>query len=122
MPTPDQIFIANLELQACIGVTLTEQAHKQRLTVSLAITPRHGFDSLGDDLEKTVNYSSVCKAVVALTAGPARQLIETLAREIADLVLTQFDCVAVEVELRKYVLPDTDYVAVHLSRQRPAKP
>ena len=119
MFTPDQILISNLEFRTRIGVTQVERAHKQRLSVSLVLTPRYGFDNLGDDIANTVNYSAVRKAVIALATGSARQLIETLAREIAELVLTQFACVAVEVELRKYVLADTDYVAVRLSRQRP---
>ena len=123
MPAPDLILVSNLELHARIGVTDDEQSRPQRLTVSLTITPAHGFDGLDDRLENTVNYSAVCKAVRALAAteGP-RRLIETLAGDIAATVLARFDCAAVEVELRKYILPDTDYVAVRLSRQRPAHP
>ena len=124
MPAPDQILISNLELHARIGVTDTEQSRLQRLTVSLVLTPTHGFDGLDDRIEGTVNYSSVCKAVRELVAaGPPRRLIETLAGDIAARVLARFEhCAAVEVELRKYILPDTDYVAVRLSRRRPLQP
>ena len=122
MPAPDQILVANLELRARIGVTDAEQSQPQRLTVSLVLTPARGFDNLNDRIEGTINYSSVCKAVRELAAaGPPRRLIETLAGDIAALVLARFEhCAVVEVELRKYILPDTDYVAVRLSRQRPS--
>ncbi len=121
MSTPDQIIVSNLELHARIGVTDAEQSRPQRLTVSLVLTPARGFDNLDDRIEGTVNYSSVCKAVRELAAaGPPRRLIETLAGDIAARVLARFEpCAAVEVELRKYILPDTDYVAVRLSRRRP---
>lgn len=124
MLAPDQILISNLALHTRVGVTDTEQSQPQRLTVSLVLTPTHGFDRLDDRIEHTINYSSVCKAVRELAASaPPRRLIETLAGDIAALVLARFEyCAAVEVELRKYILPDTDYVAVRLSRRRTLQP
>lgn len=120
MSVPDEIHVANLALNAHVGVTAQERARPQRLTVWLTIRPTHDFDGLGDRIENTVNYSSVCQAVRALAADPReRRLIETFALEIADTILARFEhCAAVAVELRKYVLPDTDYVAVRLSRTR----
>ena len=117
MLPPDQILVSNLELLACIGVTDAEQARPQRLTVCLTLTPACGFAGLDDQIENTVNYSAVCKAVRELAAARTPRLIETLAGDIAALILARFACVAVEVELRKYVLPDTDYVAVRLARR-----
>ena len=56
----------------------------------------------------------------ALAAARPRRLIETLALDIAGEILARFAVASVDVELRKYILPDTDYVAVRLSRHRPA--
>jgi dihydroneopterin aldolase len=116
---PDEIRIAGLELRSCIGVTEAERHMPQRLTVSLVLQPTRGFDGLGDDLTQTVNYSAVCRLVRALAGARPRHLIETFALEIADAILAQFKITLVEVELRKYVLPDTEYVAVRLVRRRP---
>ena len=121
MHPPDQIVVANLELHARVGVTDAEQARPQRLTVCLTLTPARGFDGLGDRIEDTVNYSAVCAAVRTLAADGSRRLIETLAGDIASAILARFACSAVEVELRKYILPDTDYVAVRLSRRSPTR-
>ena len=44
-------------------------------------------------------------------------LIETLAEEIAALLLKNYLLAAVEIELRKYILPDTEFVAVRLRRE-----
>ena len=120
--TPDEIHIANLALSVCIGVTDRERAASQRLTVSLVLRPAGGCTGLEDRIERTINYSAVCAAVRTLAAGAEpRKLIETFAEDIATAVLTGFPaCTQVDVELRKYVLPDTDYVAVRLTRRRPS--
>ncbi len=116
----DQIHVASLELPVRIGVTARERTFPQRLTVSLTLHPRHGFGGLEDRIERTINYSAVCQTLRELAAADReRCLIETFALEIAETVLARFDlCAAVDVDLRKYVLPDTDYVAVRLSRSR----
>ena len=114
----DTVLVRGLELRACIGVTDAERQTPQRLTVSLVMEPRQGFDGLADDLALTVNYAAVCRVVRALAGTGHRRLLETLAAEIADAILGQFACAAVEVELRKYVLPDTEHVAVRLGRRR----
>jgi dihydroneopterin aldolase len=114
----DVVLVRGLELRGCIGVTEAERQTPQRLTVSLVMEPIHGFDGVGDDLAHTVNYSAVCRVVRALAGTGHRQLLETLALEIAGAVLGQFACAAVEVELRKYVLPDTEHVAVRIVRRR----
>src|SRR6266853_1783154 len=76
-----------------------------------------GFRELGDDLRNTVDYFAVCQAVKALAGARPRRLIETLAEEIAAAVLRDFAVAAVEVELRKFILPDTAFVAVKLRRE-----
>ena len=120
--TSDEIHVANLALNIHVGVTDEEQARAQRLTVSLTLRPVRGFSNLEDRIENTVNYAAVCAAVRALAAARPRRLIETLALDIAGEILARFAVASVEVELRKYILPDTDYVAVRLSRRRPPEP
>jgi len=113
----DAIHIEALELSAHIGVPEEERARAQRLTATLVLEPKRGFGDLGDEIANTVDYFAVCEAVRKLAAARPRRLIETLAEEIAQLVLTQFRVSAVEVEIRKYILPDTRYVAVRLRRE-----
>lgn len=114
----DTILIEALELTAHIGVPEEERAAAQRLTVSLRIEPRRGFEALGDDIANAVDYFAVCEAIKAFSAARPRRLIETLADEIAALVLDRFAVAVVEVELRKFILPDTAFVAVKLRRER----
>ncbi len=113
----DTIHLADLELSSHIGVPEEERAVPQRLTVSLNLEPRRGFHDLNDSIENTVNYYTLAKAVQELARERPRALIETLAQEIAALVLESFAVRAVEVELRKYILPDTAHVSVRLRRE-----
>ena len=113
----DTIRIEQLELSAHVGVPDEERAQPQRLTVNLTLEPRAGFEGLDDEIGRTVDYFAVAKAVQALARQRPRKLIETLVTEIASLLLTEFPLQAVEIELRKYILPDTEFVAVQLRRE-----
>ena len=115
---PDTILIEQLELAAHIGVPDAERNTPQRLTVSLRMEVARDFRELNDDICRAVDYFAVCAAIKALAAEPPRRLIETLAEEIAAVVLRDFAVAAVEVELRKFILPDTAFVAVCLRRER----
>lgn len=114
----DAILIESLELTARIGVPDDERGTAQRLTVSLRIEPLLAFSALGDDIANSVDYFVVSQEIKALAAARPRRLIETLAEEIAALVLERFAVAVVEVELRKFILPDTAFVAVRVRRER----
>jgi dihydroneopterin aldolase len=116
---PDRILIEALELSSFIGVPDEERAAAQRLTANLVLEPIRGFTALGDDIEKTVDYFAVCEAVKALSLARPRRLIETLAEEIAEALIARFALQSVEIELRKFILPDTAFVAVQIRRERP---
>jgi dihydroneopterin aldolase len=115
---PDLILIEALELSARIGVPEEERGAPQRLTVNLVLEPIEDFRALNDRIEKTVDYFQVVRTVQALASARPRQLLETLGEEIAEEVLARFAVRVVEVELRKYILPDTAFVAVRLRRAR----
>jgi dihydroneopterin aldolase len=112
----DQILISNLELSTRIGITPEERENPQRMTVSLVLYPQTGFTGLDDRIENTVDYAQVCLKIAALAAGGSRNLVETLAEEIAQMLLNGFPLAVVEIELRKYILPETEYVAVKIRR------
>ncbi len=113
---PDQILISQLALETFIGAFEEERAHSQVLRLSLVMEAVSDFRHLEDRLENTADYAAVAAAVKALALERPRLLVETLAEEIAEMVLARFAVRAVEVELRKYILPDAEFVAVRLWR------
>jgi dihydroneopterin aldolase len=115
---PDAILIEALELSSFIGVPDEERASAQRLTVSLVLEPIRDFHALDERLENTVDYFALGEFVKTLSLARPRKLIETLAEEIATELLARFPLRAVEIELRKFILPDTQFVAVCIRRER----
>ena len=116
----DAIHLEGIELRARIGVSEGERAAPQRLSVSITLWPVAGFDELEDQVAQAVDYAAVCDMVRSLVAAQTDKLIETLAGAIASHLLATFPIARVRVEVRKFILPDVDHVAVVLTRERPA--
>jgi dihydroneopterin aldolase len=114
----DEIRIQELELLAQVGVPDAERARPQRLTATLILQPLNQFCGLEDDLRRTIDYAAVCAELQHFVARRQDRLIETLASEMAEYLLQRFPLFRVELELRKFVLPETRHVAVRVVRQR----
>lgn len=114
----DRIVIADLELSTCLGVPDEERLHPQRITATLILEPLTDFRALDDRIDRTINYAEVAQAAQTIARAHPRCLLETLAEEIANTVLATFPLYAIELELRKRILPDTAYVAVQIRRER----
>ena len=110
----DQIIIRGLELVTRIGVPAEERAEAQTLRAHLTLTvapfPKE------DRIEGTVDYKVLADRVRELAGCGERQLIETLAQEIAAFVLGEFPVETIRVELEKFILPETDWVGVIIER------
>ncbi len=108
----DQIHIEQLEISTHIGVPEEERATPQRLTVSITLWPRHNERDLGDNIDKTVNYSAVAEAAKSFARDQSVNLIETLADRLATHLLGTFAIQKITIELRKFVLEDAKYASV----------
>lgn len=115
-PAPDQIEIRNLRVSTHIGVPDEERSTAQELLVTLLIQPNLTFRAMEDAIGNTVDYAAVCETVQRTAAERPRRLIETLAEEIADDLLAAHRIWRLTVEIRKFILPQTEYVAVRIER------
>jgi dihydroneopterin aldolase len=112
----DQIHIEQLEIFARVGVPEKERATPQRLTVSITLWPKQDTRDLGDQIGRTVNYSAVAEEAKSFARDQSVNLIETLADGLAMYLLGSFAIQKIEIELRKFVLPDAKYVSVTVTR------
>ena len=112
------ITINGLSLMACVGVPDEELAAPQRLCFDLRFAALFQPAELNDDLSATVDYSKVSQRVEEIAHARARRLIETLADEIAAKLLEEFQLRWMEITLRKFILPNTEFVAVTVRRER----
>jgi 7,8-dihydroneopterin aldolase/epimerase/oxygenase len=111
----DRIHIEQLEVHGRVGVPDSERAQPQRLILNVTLWPK--IAELHDNIANTVNYSALAECAKEFVNQRDYKLIETLAEEMAAHLLAQFDLRKVELEVRKYVLPDANYVAVTAVRE-----
>jgi FolB domain-containing protein len=114
----DSIHIQQLEVQARIGVPEDERASPQRLTLNLILWPVRSSEELHDEIGRAVNYASVCAEVKKFVEQRRDRLIETLADALAAHVLEAFEIRRITIELRKYILPEVEFVSVTVTRER----
>jgi dihydroneopterin aldolase len=114
----DQIHIEQLEVFARIGVLDEERAQPQRLTVSMTFLPTKQGRELGDDLGRTVDYAAVCAETTKFVNTRSDRLIETLADALANHLLGMFEIRRITLELRKFILPQVEFVSVTVTRDR----
>ncbi len=112
----DEIEIRRLEVQAHIGVPDEERRNAQKLWISVWMRPSQGLAHLRDMVENTVDYHSVSLALADLALARPRKLIETLATDVADFLLSNFPLESVDVKVEKKILPNADFVAVKIRR------
>jgi dihydroneopterin aldolase len=108
----NSIFIEGLDLPVHIGVPDQERALPQVLRANLTLHPALSFEQMKDEIAATIDYQAVANRLRALASERPRKLIETLAHEMAEVVLKEFGAVWVRIELRKRILPGTDAVGV----------
>jgi dihydroneopterin aldolase len=116
----DVIHVEQLEINARVGVPDIERATPQRLVVSVTVWPLRPFQDLQDDLAQTVDYAAVAQSVRSFVEQRCDRLIETLGSALATHLLDRFTIRAVRIELRKFVMPNCDHVAVIITRERAA--
>jgi dihydroneopterin aldolase len=113
-----QIEIRRLKVSTFIGVPDEERAVPQELLVTVRITVATGFAEMADEISRTLDYAALAVELQQLAAARPRRLIETLAADVAARVLDFQEAVSVEVMVEKFILPDTECVAVHLRREK----
>jgi len=118
MKPGDEIEIRRLAVETRIGVPDEERAEPQTLWLTVRMRPSQGFIGLNDKVENTVDYYEVSQRLTELAAKRPRHLIETLAIDIADFLLSGYPLSSAEVEVEKRILPNADSVSVRIRRER----
>jgi FolB domain-containing protein len=112
----DQIIIQNLEVFYRVGVPKRERAKPQRLLLTLQLEHDFGPAAKGDDLRKTIDYDAVARRLSRYGQARSWKLIETLAVDVARMVLRQYKPRRVTVEVKKFILPNAAHVAARVTR------
>ncbi len=113
-----KISIVDLEVFYRVGVPDTERAQPQRLLLTVEMESDFSAAAKSDGIADTIDYFAVTQRLLKLGESREWKLIEKLAADIADTVLTEFKPLSVSVEVKKFILPEARYVSVSLTQRR----
>ena len=99
--TVDIVFLHDLKVEAIIGAYEWERSIQQLVIIDLDMATDVRRAAATDRLEEALDYKAVAKRVRAFVEGSGFHLVETLAEEIAALVLTEFSVPWVRVRVNK---------------------
>ncbi|MFK3622055.1 dihydroneopterin aldolase [Corynebacterium hesseae] len=100
----DRIELTGLECFGYHGVFEEEKKTGQPFIVDVTCW----LDTAGieDDLNRTVNYAELADVAANIVEGPSRDLIETVAAEVAETAMQRFEILhAIEVTIHKPKAP-----------------
>lgn len=102
----DRIELTGLKCFGYHGVFEEEKRTGQPFIVDITCWLNFSEAAARDELSKTVNYAELADVAARIVEGPARDLIETVATEVAEATMAAFDeLYAVEVTIHKPKAP-----------------
>jgi dihydroneopterin aldolase len=111
----NQIIIKDLTVMYRVGVPDAEREQPQKLMITLVMDYDFSAAAKKDDISKTVDYALVSQRLLRFGERRNWKLIETLASEIAETLTREFRLTSIQVEIKKFIIPEAKYVAVRVS-------
>ena len=112
-----KISIVDLEVFYRVGVPDAERARPQRLLLTVEMEFDFSAAAKTDSIAATIDYFAVSQRLLKFGEGRSWKLIEKLAADIADMILSEFKSQSVNVEVKKFVIPQARYVAVTFTKR-----
>lgn len=97
----DRITLTGLRVRGNHGVFKHEKRDGQDFLVDVKVWLDLAPAAATDDLKKTLHYGELAEQVAKIVGGPPRELIETVATEVAETVMADERLFAVEVTIHK---------------------
>ncbi|GAA2791271.1 dihydroneopterin aldolase [Saccharopolyspora taberi] len=101
----DRITLTGLKVRGNHGVFDHEKRDGQDFLVDITVWVDLAGAAADDDLKQTLHYGELAERAAAIVAGPSRDLIETVAAEIADDIMSDERAHAAEVTIHKPSAP-----------------
>ena len=112
----DKIIISELEVFYHVGITEGERSQPQRLLLTVEMAHDFKAAAARDNLAETIDYAAVSERLLRFGTDCQWELIETLATDLAAMILEQFSPKKVSVEVKKFCIPQARHVAVIVTR------
>ncbi|HCI03242.1 MAG: dihydroneopterin aldolase [Pseudomonadales bacterium] len=117
----DRVYIHGLAVETVIGIFDWERTIKQKVVVDLEMAVDIKASAASENIDRTVSYKDVADRLIEFIANSEFLLVETMAEEIANLILTEFPVPFVRLKLGKPgAVPEAQDVGVMIERgQKP---
>ena len=86
----DIVYIKELEIQTVIGIYDWEREIRQTVSMDLDMATDIRPAAATEDIAKTLDYKAVSKRLIAFIEAAEFMLIETMAEQVAAIVLSEF--------------------------------
>lgn len=113
-----KISIVDLEVFYRVGVPDSERANPQRLLLAIEMAFDFSAAAKTDSIADTIDYYAVAQRFLKFGDGKSWKLIEKLAADICETVLSEFKPESVSVEIKKFPISQARYVSIVLARKR----
>ena len=97
----DIIFLHGLKVECVIGVWDWERRIKQTVEIDIDMAADIRGAATSDQLQDTLNYKAIAKAVISHVENSQYQLVESLAESIASILTGDFKIPWCRVKLNK---------------------
>lgn len=97
----DIVYIRELEVETVIGIYDWEREVRQTVSLDLEMGTDIRAAASTEDIEQTLNYKSVSKRLISFISESKFLLVETMAEEISQIVLNEFDVPWLRLRLSK---------------------
>lgn len=117
----DKIWLQGIECRSRVGVPCAERRRPQKILIDVGMELDASWAGARDDFRQTADYWGVEKAVRESAESGERQLVETLAEQVAALILKReknISAVTVLVHKKPAVMTRTREVVVEIRRAR----
>ncbi len=86
----DIVYIRDLEIETVIGIYDWERQIQQTIRIDLEMGTDIRRAAVTDSIEDTLNYKAVAKRIIRYVEETQPDLVETLAENIASIVMNEF--------------------------------
>lgn len=97
----DIIYLNDLRIDTVIGIYDWERRITQTVSFDLEMATDIRKAASSDSIEDTLDYKAVAKRLIGFVSESKFQLVETLAEQVASIILNEFHVPWVRVRLNK---------------------
>lgn len=97
----DIVYVRDLKVETIIGIYDWERQVKQMVSLDLEMGADISKAAASDSIEDALNYKAVSKRLISFIENSEFQLVETMAEQVATIVLEEFKVPWLKLRLSK---------------------